>query len=397
MTSDKRYQVFVSSTYRDLTEERQAVVTTLLEVDAFPAGMELFPATDDDAWTLIESVINDSDYYLLVIGGKYGSVDATLDISYTEREYDTAVKLGKPIMAFLHGEPGTLTFNASEIDPDRRAKLEAFRKKVQASRHVKYWTSPEDLAGKVARTWHSFTKRYPATGWIRADQASSRESLEELTKANREIERLRSLLERTRTEAPAGTQGLAQGEETVDLSMHLFGQWWPKGSPQRRRLTVATDEPYTWNQLFGILGLAMIDEASVDKLQRSLADFILDTRPDLPLAWRKTARSHGENQLPEGRTTSVLFGGVEFADDTFLSLLLQFEALGMIQRSDRKRAVSDTASYWTLTDFGRTRLRQLRALPSGKGLPPGSAADAEEIVTAEPVSGDDPQIEDSVS
>ena len=70
----KRYQVFVSSTFLDLKEEREAVVSALLQVEAFPAGMELFPATDDDSWTLIKRVIDESDYYLLVVGGKYGSI-----------------------------------------------------------------------------------------------------------------------------------------------------------------------------------------------------------------------------------------------------------------------------------------------------------------------------------
>lgn len=50
---DKRYQVFVSSTYRDLTEERAAVIQAILNLEHLPAGMELFPAANDDQWTLI--------------------------------------------------------------------------------------------------------------------------------------------------------------------------------------------------------------------------------------------------------------------------------------------------------------------------------------------------------
>ena len=44
MSSDQqRFQVFVSSTYSDLREARQQVTMTLLECDAFPTGMEIFP------------------------------------------------------------------------------------------------------------------------------------------------------------------------------------------------------------------------------------------------------------------------------------------------------------------------------------------------------------------
>ena len=49
---EKRYQVFVSSTYADLQEERKTVMQALLELDCIPAGMELFPAANEDQWTL---------------------------------------------------------------------------------------------------------------------------------------------------------------------------------------------------------------------------------------------------------------------------------------------------------------------------------------------------------
>ncbi len=74
---DKRYQVFVSSTYADLKEERRAVIQTVIELNCIPAGMELFPAADEEQLAFIKRVIDDCDYYLLIIGGRYGSVDET--------------------------------------------------------------------------------------------------------------------------------------------------------------------------------------------------------------------------------------------------------------------------------------------------------------------------------
>jgi len=91
---EKRYQVFVSSTYEDLQPERQEVMHVLLELDCIPAGMELFPAANEDQWTLIKEVIDDCDYYIVIIGGRYGSV-GTDGISYTEMEYRYASEIGK--------------------------------------------------------------------------------------------------------------------------------------------------------------------------------------------------------------------------------------------------------------------------------------------------------------
>ncbi|MGP5383387.1 DUF4062 domain-containing protein [Glutamicibacter arilaitensis] len=64
---NKREQVFVSSTFEDLKEARDTVIFGLLEADCFPAGMELFPASNASQWELIKSIIDDSDYYWLAI------------------------------------------------------------------------------------------------------------------------------------------------------------------------------------------------------------------------------------------------------------------------------------------------------------------------------------------
>ena len=77
MTSQPRYQVFVSSTYEDLREERQQTTQAILEAGSFPAGMELFPASDDSQWELIKRVIEESDYYVAIVAGRYGSIGPT--------------------------------------------------------------------------------------------------------------------------------------------------------------------------------------------------------------------------------------------------------------------------------------------------------------------------------
>ena len=87
---DKRYQVFVSSTYADLKEERRAIIQTVIELNCIPAGMELFPASNEEQFSFIKRVTDDCDYYLLVIAGRYGSV-GTDGISYTEKEFDYAL------------------------------------------------------------------------------------------------------------------------------------------------------------------------------------------------------------------------------------------------------------------------------------------------------------------
>jgi len=209
-TDQRRFEVFVSSTYRDLQEARQRVTMTLLECDAFPSGMEMFPAADDDAWTLIRRIIDGCDYYLLVIAGKYGSVDPSSGLSYTEMEYDYAVAASKPVMAFLYKDVDGLRADQCESTDEGREKYNNFRQKVQKAKHVKYWKSLDDLPGQVALSYTKFVRDYPATGWMRADQASSTESLKELLGAKARIEELEDALAKVNAAAPSGAEDLAQ-------------------------------------------------------------------------------------------------------------------------------------------------------------------------------------------
>ena len=100
----KRLQVFVSSTYSDLREERQAAVEAILVAGHIPAGMELFTAGDESQMEAIKQWIDESDVYLLILGGRYGSIEPTSRRSYTRLEYEYALKLGKPMFACVVNE-----------------------------------------------------------------------------------------------------------------------------------------------------------------------------------------------------------------------------------------------------------------------------------------------------
>ena len=93
-----------------------------MKMDCIPAGMELFPAADEEQWEFIKKVIEDCDYYLLIIGGRYGSVTDD-GISYTEKEFDYAVENGLRVVALIHGSPDDIAFEKSEQDPELREKL----------------------------------------------------------------------------------------------------------------------------------------------------------------------------------------------------------------------------------------------------------------------------------
>jgi len=135
---EKRYQVFVSSTYTDLIEERQKVFQTLMEMGCIPAGMELFSAADEDQFDFIKKVIDDCDYYLLMIGGRYGSL-AEDQISFTEKEFDYAISLEMKVVVLVHKNPDAIPTGKTDQDAELKEKLGAFKQKAMTGRMVDFW------------------------------------------------------------------------------------------------------------------------------------------------------------------------------------------------------------------------------------------------------------------
>ncbi len=129
--------------------------------------MELFPAADESSWALIKKMIAACDYYLLIVGGRYGSVGKT-GKSYTEMEYDYA-KSRKPVLAFIHGSPGDLPANRTERDPKRTRALSKFLLKVQ-QRQYRKWYTKDDLRASVTQGLVQLIDQQPARGWIRAPE-----------------------------------------------------------------------------------------------------------------------------------------------------------------------------------------------------------------------------------
>jgi hypothetical protein len=182
MATEVIYSVFVSSTYEDLREERAVVQKALLQPRCLPIGMELFGATDEATWEFIQRQIAESDYYVVIVADKYGSV-AKDGVSYTEKEYDYAKEIGKPVLAFIRKERGSIPRDKTERDPGKRKTLEAFLNKVSRSPVSHYLTAPE-LAGQVALSFVNERDRRPAIGYVRADQVPDLKKYAELLEQN---------------------------------------------------------------------------------------------------------------------------------------------------------------------------------------------------------------------
>ena len=130
----RRLQVFVSSTYLDLKDERQAAVQAILSANHIPAGMELFAAQDLSQWEAIKRWIDDSDIHLLILGGRYGSVEQASGKSYTQLEYEYAIEQGKLVFGIVLTEGfvdrKVESMGKDAVERSEGGKYEEFRKVV---------------------------------------------------------------------------------------------------------------------------------------------------------------------------------------------------------------------------------------------------------------------------
>ncbi|MGV3461025.1 MAG: DUF4062 domain-containing protein [Flavobacterium sp.] len=343
MDTNKKYQVFVSSTYTDLLEERQEIMHALLELDCIPAGMELFPASNDDQWSLIKGVIDDCDYYIVIIGGRYGSIGPD-GLSYTEMEYRYAIEKNKPVIAFLHKDPEQIPKKNTEKTAEGLEKLESFKKLVQ-QKMCKSWTTPQELGSVVSRSLINLQKKFPGIGWVRGNILSSTEANIEILKLKKEIENLQSNLNEVRTQAPEGSEKFAQGDEEVNLTIHFT---FTEAGLYRGKIYHREVENITWNDIFYTISPLMIDEVSDLDLKKALDKFV---RNDNYHIFKR------QDKFKDGSITAF-----ELTDDDFQTIKVQFRALGLITKSNKSRSVKDSGTYWSLTPYGDEVMTRLRAI-----------------------------------
>jgi hypothetical protein len=277
----KRYQVFLSSTFVDLQDERREVLSALQKAGFFVAGMELFPSDDDESWEVIKRVIDQSDYYVLVIAGRYGSIGKD-GRSFTEMEYDYAKRQGLPVLAFFHGDPSSLP--SKNIDSENFDKLKELKSRVEKSHNRRSWSTKHDLAVEILASLSQTVNLRPRIGWVRGTAMEENESI------SRRFEELSLKYERIRDERDS----LAKELETIRIEPELKDVAWDddevkltfdvtpeidaddkrKGREAKEVLSVLV----TWERVFELIATDFIGWNYANKVGRTLTPVLLSDR-----------------------------------------------------------------------------------------------------------------------
>jgi hypothetical protein len=330
--TDKRYQVFISSTFVDLQEERAKVQQAIMELDCIPAGMEIFPAIDEEQFEFIKRVIDDCDYYVLIIGGRYGSV-SDAGVSYTEMEYDYAISKGIKVMAFLHKNPESLPLKKSESSAKARKSLAAFRAKAATNRLVKLWETDSELPGLVALSLSKTIKTYPAVGWVRGDSVASADLYKQLSDLQKENQQLKETLHK-HVPLPAIIEDIAGLDEVVRINGYGYDE-----DDDYKQARIDWSAQISWSKIFSIISPFLL----VDKPESQISEHL--ARHIQPLS---------------NKPKPILVDGNLFSNYTE-TIRVQFRALGLITIRSQL-----TTAFWSLTEKGDREMLNVKVVRKTK-------------------------------
>ncbi|MEQ1160632.1 DUF4062 domain-containing protein [Acinetobacter calcoaceticus] len=164
---DTRYQIFISTSGRDMQPERMVLSQTLVGMGFFAWGLEhRTPLTT----TLARRQIDECDYVILLLGSQYGE-QAISGVSYLSLEYEYALSQAKPIIVFMHEQPENREIDLQETHPQLKDRFLAFRKKLlHEAEHIFYFKTPRELELAVRLNIPLMVEQYGGEGWLPAHQ-----------------------------------------------------------------------------------------------------------------------------------------------------------------------------------------------------------------------------------
>ena len=207
--------------------------------------MEGFFAADQEQLSYIKKIIDECDYYILIIAGRYGSVDE-LGIGYTEREYDYAVGKGVNVLAFIHNDIATLPSAKVDSTPEDIQCLELFKERVSKRRLVSFWTNREQLRSNIIISLSKSMGDTPGIGWVRGNMAAAEDILGQINEFRNQVDLLQVENAGLKDQLRPRVENIAPLHGTFEVNYRYWDQ-------ERRNKYTGTLS-VSWEDLFKSIG-----------------------------------------------------------------------------------------------------------------------------------------------
>ncbi len=152
----KKFQVFISSTFDDLKNERLAAIDAIVKEGHMPLALEHFPPQNASVNSVIKGCVSACQFYVIILGHRYGSKPKDESCSYTELELNLAESKKLEILSFVLDE---------QVAIEKRKQLDRriVKDKNELDNDKQYWELRKRLEN------NKFTKPYSDEQNIRED------------------------------------------------------------------------------------------------------------------------------------------------------------------------------------------------------------------------------------
>lgn len=277
--------------------------------------------------THIKKIIDNCDYYVLIIANRYGSINPNTGKSYTEQEYEYALEKNIPVLVFLKNE--TDSDNCDNIEA-----LDKFKEKVSQNRLCKFWNNQSDLVPSVIISLMEEMSDNPQPGWVRGGMFDNTELLEQINEMRIRNEKLmieNELLKKEVIELQSTNKELSQGDDLFEIVGTKTIYSGPPGA-NRKAHSHAVSRQLSWNQIFALIGPFLFTYISYIKFEQELSSAI---------------KKHFNYD----------FSGID--EHCIQTIKIQLNALSLIDISPQKSTGGGVLEFIRLTSKGKKYLSEI--------------------------------------
>lgn len=183
---ERKLKVFISSTYEDMQMERDIAFQALLKNGNIVGGMEFFTGDNIEKFEVIKTDINDSDIFILILGGRYGTICKETNKSFIHMEYEYAKSISIPTGVIVISDK-LLMQKKQQAYSDGKTyynegseKYDYFSQNV-LSKMVSYYSNDNELSLNLITTISKMCSKYKIDGWIKCNDESLKSYLSQLS------------------------------------------------------------------------------------------------------------------------------------------------------------------------------------------------------------------------
>ena len=274
---DKRYQVFISTSGREMQPERIVLSQTLVGMGFFSWGLEQRTPLST---AFARRQIDDCDYVVILLGSQYGEQSVS-GVSYMHLEYIYAVTKQKPIIVFMHEDPLSRDLSLQDEKPELQEKFLEFRKVLQQQAdQIFTYRTMRDLEMAVRLNMSHMLERYPVSGWGRPQNTQL---------LHDEVDRLKAKIEQLETEV--GKREVDPFLSLPKVLMHeVFSFEYRMHAYQDGNFKeLKVQKKLTWMQLLNILGSVFVNPTPEEYFSKCINEYLNtngleDARLEMPRA-----------------------------------------------------------------------------------------------------------------